>query len=101
MSDDREILLVYDKECPACNYDCQLARIHETVGKLRHVDACVASPAVEEITASDEDQQSQRRWQRQVLIRTPADELICRGFATGNQFDLLTGRDSQEPHGTC
>ena len=55
MSGNREILLVYDKECPACNFYCQLARIRETVGELGLVDARVASPAMEEITASGLD----------------------------------------------
>jgi len=34
-----EILLVYDKECPACNAYCQIIRIRETVGDLKIIDA--------------------------------------------------------------
>ena len=29
-----EILLVYDKECPACNNYCQMIRIKESLGEL-------------------------------------------------------------------
>lgn len=55
MPDNREILLVYDKECPACNYYCHLARIRETVGELRLVDAREPGPVMNEITASGLD----------------------------------------------
>jgi len=50
-----EILLVYDKECPACNFYCQLARIRETVGKLVLVDAREPGPVMDEITAAGLD----------------------------------------------
>lgn len=55
METAREILLVYDKECPACNYYCHLARIRESVGKLVLVDAREASPAMDRITAAGLD----------------------------------------------
>ncbi len=45
-----EILLVYDKECPACNAYCQVIRIRETVGELRIVDAREESDVLSEIT---------------------------------------------------
>ncbi len=45
-----EILLVYDKECPACNNYCQVVRIREDVGELRIVDARENSGVMEEIT---------------------------------------------------
>jgi predicted DCC family thiol-disulfide oxidoreductase YuxK len=46
-----EILLVYDKECPACNYYCQLVRIRETVGDLKIINARDTSQVMEEITS--------------------------------------------------
>ena len=46
-----EILLVYDKECPACNSYCQVVRIRETVGALKLVDARESSAVMDEITA--------------------------------------------------
>jgi len=33
------ILLIYDKECPACDYYCHMVRIRESVGELVLVDA--------------------------------------------------------------
>lgn len=47
---DREILLVYDRQCPACDAFCRLVRIRETVGELRLVDARAGGPAMDEIT---------------------------------------------------
>lgn len=45
-----EILLVYDKECPACNNYCQVIRIREDIGDLKIVDARVHSEVLDEIT---------------------------------------------------
>jgi predicted DCC family thiol-disulfide oxidoreductase YuxK len=45
-----EILLIYDKECPACNAYCQIIRIRETVGDLKIIDAREKSKILDEIT---------------------------------------------------
>lgn len=45
-----EILLIYDKECPACNNYCQTVRIKETVGDLKIINARESSEVMEEIT---------------------------------------------------
>ena len=45
-----EILLVYDKECPACNKYCQFVRIREHVGDLKIVNARGNSEVRDEIT---------------------------------------------------
>lgn len=50
-----EILLVYDRECPACNAYCQLVHIRESVGDLRIVDAREKSDVMAEITAQGLD----------------------------------------------
>ncbi len=50
-----EILLVYDKECPACNTYCQIIRIRETVGDLKIIDARKNSGVMDEITKSGLD----------------------------------------------
>ncbi len=50
-----EILLVYDRECPACNAYCQLVRIRESVGDLRIVDARENSEVMNEITTQSLD----------------------------------------------
>ena len=55
MSEPQDILLVYDKECPACNYYCNLARIRESVGNLVLVDARDGGPVMDEITAAGLD----------------------------------------------
>ncbi len=46
-----EILLVYDRECPACNAYCQLVDIRESAGDLRIVDARESSQVMDEITS--------------------------------------------------
>lgn len=50
-----KILLVYDKECPACHYYCQIVRIRDSVGELVLVDAREDSEVMNEITASGLD----------------------------------------------
>jgi predicted DCC family thiol-disulfide oxidoreductase YuxK len=55
MSEAQAILLVYDKECPACNYYSKLTRIHESVGKLILVDARDGGPIMDEISAAGID----------------------------------------------
>ncbi|GAA6140092.1 hypothetical protein NBRC116583_38390 [Arenicella sp. 4NH20-0111] len=52
---EEEILLVYDKECPACNNYCQVIRIRERVGKLKIVDARENSEIMDEITSKGLD----------------------------------------------
>ncbi|WP_126454224.1 DCC1-like thiol-disulfide oxidoreductase family protein [Sulfuriflexus mobilis] len=48
---DKEILLVYDKECPVCNNYCQRLRIREAAGELKLVDAREPGEIMDEITA--------------------------------------------------
>ena len=49
------ILVVYDMQCPACDYYCNLVRIRESVGRLILVDARDGGPIMEEITAAGLD----------------------------------------------
>jgi len=53
--DAAPLLLVYDKECPACNNYCQMVRIRESVGELQLVDAREDTPIMREITAAGLD----------------------------------------------
>jgi len=46
-----EVLLVYDKQCPACDHYCKLVKIRETVGELKLVDARQSTAVMAEITA--------------------------------------------------
>ena len=45
-----KIFLVYDKECPACHYYCQLVRIREDIGELILIDAREDSDIMKEVT---------------------------------------------------
>ncbi|HWQ38897.1 MAG TPA: DCC1-like thiol-disulfide oxidoreductase family protein [Burkholderiales bacterium] len=47
----REILLVYDRECPVCEAYCRRVRIRGTIGMLRLVNAREPTAVMEEITA--------------------------------------------------
>jgi len=55
MPEPQDILLVYDKECPACSYYSNLVRIRQSVGTLVLVNARDGGPVVEEITAAGLD----------------------------------------------
>ena len=55
MSDAREVLLIYDRECPACNFYCNLARIRATVGELKLVNAREPGPSMSRITTAGLD----------------------------------------------
>jgi len=44
------VLVIYDKQCPACNFYCNIIRIRESVGELILVDARENSEVMEEIT---------------------------------------------------
>ncbi|MDH3693043.1 MAG: DUF393 domain-containing protein, partial [Gammaproteobacteria bacterium] len=46
-----DILLIYDKECPACDNYCQFVRIRDSVGTLKQIDATESSAVMDEITA--------------------------------------------------
>ena len=48
---DKEILLVYDKECPACDMYCQLVKIQKNYNELKIIDAREKSDVMEEISA--------------------------------------------------
>jgi predicted DCC family thiol-disulfide oxidoreductase YuxK len=51
MTKREPIILVYDKECPACDNYCQIVRIREDIGELMLVDAREPTPIMDEITA--------------------------------------------------
>lgn len=55
MSERPPVLLVYDRQCPACEFYCRLVRIRESVGELRLVDARDDSEAMERVTAAGLD----------------------------------------------
>jgi predicted DCC family thiol-disulfide oxidoreductase YuxK len=51
----KDILLVYDRQCPACNAYCQLVRIRKSAGDLRIIDARENTEVMNEITAQGLD----------------------------------------------
>ena len=55
MPTTNDILLVYDKQCPACDYYCNLVRIREATGRLVLVDARDGGPIMDEITTAGLD----------------------------------------------
>ena len=50
-----DVWLVYDDECPVCRTYCRYARIRDTVGRLRLVDARQPGELMDEITAAGLD----------------------------------------------
>ena len=55
-NDDNDgIYLVYDRECPVCEFYCQRVNTSPSAGHLVRVDARRASPQLDEITNADLD----------------------------------------------
>lgn len=52
---DKPILLIYDKECPACHFYCQIVRIRQSVGELVLIDARENPDVLQEISAKGLD----------------------------------------------
>lgn len=48
---NNKIIVIYDKECPACNNYSQVVKIRETVGELEIIDARESSAIKDEIKA--------------------------------------------------
>ena len=55
MAGTDDILLVYDKQCPACDFYCNLVRIRGSVGNLVLVDAREGGAVMDEITGAGLD----------------------------------------------
>ena len=45
-----QILLVYDRECPVCDYYCRVVRIKQSIGELKIVNAREQSAVMAQIT---------------------------------------------------
>ncbi|PJE55144.1 DCC1-like thiol-disulfide oxidoreductase family protein [Marinomonas sp. BSi20584] len=52
---NKQILLIYDKECPACHFYCQIVRIRQSVGELVLIDARENPEVLKEVTAQGLD----------------------------------------------
>ena len=55
MNHREDILLVYDKECPACDNYCRIIRIRDDIGDLKIINARDDSAILQEITAQGLD----------------------------------------------
>ncbi len=51
----QEVLLIYDHQCFVCDTYCRRAQIREDAGELQRVNACEASPVMDELTAKGFD----------------------------------------------
>ncbi len=51
MTHEAEIIVVYDRQCPVCEYYCSIVRIRESAGRLVLIDARDGGPVMEEINA--------------------------------------------------
>ena len=51
MTNHSDIQLVYDKQCPVCEFYCQRIDVDESAGTLLRVDARDASDIMDEITS--------------------------------------------------
>ena len=54
-SDNGDIYLVYDRECPVCEFYCQRIDVSPADGSLERVDAREDSPLMDEITRANLD----------------------------------------------
>ena len=52
---DNDIVLVYDKQCPACDNYCRFVRIRESLGSLTLINARDKSDVMDDITAQGFD----------------------------------------------
>lgn len=50
METQHDILLVYDKQCPACDFYCRRIDVHDSAGRLVRVDARDQTPIMAEIS---------------------------------------------------
>ena len=54
--DDKKVIdLVYDSQCPACDFYCKLVRVRESIGELNLVDARDNPDILQDITAKGWD----------------------------------------------
>ena len=52
---ETQVLLVYDRQCPACEFYCQLAQIDAVHGTLQRIDAREPSDILDRITRAGLD----------------------------------------------
>lgn len=89
--DNKKILLVYDKECPACNNYCQSIRIRKDIGELEIVDAREHSDVREEITRMglDIDQGMVLKMESQIYYGSDAIHALALISSSSEWFSRL------------
>ena len=50
-----DIQVVYDKQCPVCNYYCNKVEVQESTGPLSRIDARYPGPLIDETTSAGLD----------------------------------------------
>lgn len=83
-SENSPVVLVYDKECPACDNYCRIVRIREELGGLILQDARCPSPILEEITA--------RGWDIDQGMVLKVDDQLFYGSDAIHALALLSSR---------
>lgn len=88
---ENEILLVYDKECPICDYYCLKVRIEESVGRLVLVDAREPSDVMDEVTAQglDIDQGMVLKLNNQLYYGPDAIHMLAKIAGKSGVFNRL------------
>ena len=90
--DSDEILLVYDKECPACDTYCRLVEIAPSAGKLTLVDARDRTPVMAEITRAglDIDQGMVVKMDGKIYYGSEAISALARVSSRSGFFNRLS-----------
>lgn len=88
---DKPILLIYDKECPACHFYCQIVRIRQSVGQLVLIDARENPAVLQEISAKglDIDQGMVLKMDGQLYYGADAIQLLALLSSRSGVFNRL------------
>ncbi|MCW4630262.1 MULTISPECIES: DUF393 domain-containing protein [Marinomonas] len=88
---DKQILLIYDKECPACHFYCQIVRIRQSVGELVLIDARDNPEVMVEVNAKglDIDQGMVLKMDGQLYYGADAIQLLALLSSRSGVFNRL------------
>lgn len=78
------VTILYDKQCPTCDFYCSLVRIEQSVGKLVLLDARDSSPLLEEVT--------KRGWDIDQGMVVAVDDALYYGADAIHMLSLLATR---------
>jgi predicted DCC family thiol-disulfide oxidoreductase YuxK len=91
MNNTKQLVLVYDKECPACDNYCRLVRIRADIGELVLWDAREPGPIMDEITALgwDIDQGMVLKLEQQLYYGSDAIHMLSLLSSRSGVFNRL------------